>query len=338
MNPDIALVLDLAAAWFSTENNLETGEHDPHKTGFNLQQLEMSIGKSVDPYFRFDSNLVFGSEGVEIEEAYATTLALPYNLQVRAGQFLTKFGRINAQHPHAWDFVDQPFAIGRVFGGEGSLGLGAELSYLTPAPFYLELVGSVTDAVGESSARSFFGAVENPVESPLDFVSTLAAKSFFELSQNWSLSAGASVATGPNATGRNNRTDVWGVDLYLKYRPITFGSYTTVALQSEWLYRRRQTRADLHTDVSGYAYLMWRFAKRWGSAVRYELGTGDPDDLDPEWTSIRYRYTGNVTFWPSEFSRLRAQVSVDVPTWQDPIWAAFLQAEFSIGAHGAHAF
>ena len=55
----------------------------------------------VDPYFRFDSNLVFSQFGVEIEEAYATTLDLPANLQVRAGQFLTRFGRINATHPHA---------------------------------------------------------------------------------------------------------------------------------------------------------------------------------------------------------------------------------------------
>src|SRR5690606_12213088 len=108
LNPDISLVADVAVAYFSDAEHLQSGAHDPRETGFNLQQLEMSIGKAVDPYFRMDANLVFGELGVEIEEVYATTLALPWNLQARAGRFLTRVGRLNATHPHAWDFVDQP--------------------------------------------------------------------------------------------------------------------------------------------------------------------------------------------------------------------------------------
>jgi hypothetical protein len=346
LNPDLAFILDVAAAWFSERENLQSGGHDPAKTGFNLQQLEMSVGKAVDPYFRFDANIVFSQFGVEIEEAYATTLALPHSLQVRAGQFLTRFGRLNATHPHAWDFVDQPFAIGRVFGGEGNRGLGVEVSYLTPAPFFLELVGSATGAGGEATARSFFGATDLPVETPLDVQATLAVKEFFELSPDWSLATGQSLATGPNATGHDNRTDVYGIDVYLKYRPITRGSHTIVALQTEWLWRRRQVPDQLRSDLSGYAYASWRFAQRWGAAARYELGTPardaggrTGDDLDPEWTRSRHRASIALTFWPTEFSRLRAQGGVDVPSWLDaPIWSAFLAMEISAGAHGAHKF
>jgi hypothetical protein len=347
MNPDISFVLDVAAAWFSADDNLQTGGHDPTENGFNLQQLEMSIGKAVDPYFRVDGNIVFSQFGVEIEEAYGTTLALPHNLQVRAGQFLTRFGRLNATHPHSWDFVDQPFAIGRIFGAEGNRGLGVEASYLTPLPFYLELVGSVTDAAGESTARSFFGASDLPLETPLDVQATVAAKTFAELSANWSLLGGLSLATGPNATGHDNRSDVWGADLYVKYRPITGASPTVIALQAELFYRRRQVPDAVLADLSGYAYLSWRFAQRWGAAARYEYGSaaeatvgGDVvDDLDPEWTRARHRVSGNLTFWPTEFSRLRAQVSVDDPRWlPDPIVAGFLALELVIGAHGAHHF
>jgi hypothetical protein len=347
LNPDISFILDVAGAWFTEKENLQTGGHDPTRRGFNLQQLEMSIGKAVDPYFRFDANVVFSQFGVEIEEAYGTTLALPYNLQVRAGQFLTRFGRLNNTHPHSWDFVDQPFAIGRVFGSEGNRGLGVEASYLTPLPWYLELVGSVTDAVGESTARSFFGPDDLPLETPLDVQATLAAKQFFELSPNWSLLWGLSLATGPNGTGHDNRSDVWGTDLYLKYRPITTGSYTQVALQAETLYRRRQVPDAVLADVSMYAYLSWRFARRWGTAARYEYGSaadsavGDDvvDPLDPEWTRGRHRYSADITFWPTEFSRLRAQLSVDDPRWMpDPIVAAFVAVELAVGAHGAHTF
>src|SRR5690606_8630759 len=140
---------------FSHDEHRQTGAHDPTRTGFNLQQLEMSLGSTVDPYFRFDSNLSFSLEGVEIEEAYATTLDLPARLQLRAGQFLWRFGRFNAPHPHVWHFVDQPFTLGRLFGGEGGRGLGVELSWLLPLPWFAEVVASVQQADGEGTARSF---------------------------------------------------------------------------------------------------------------------------------------------------------------------------------------
>ncbi len=342
MNPDISFIVDVAAAWFGEDEHLQTGGHDPSKNGFNLQQVEMAIGKSVDPYFRFDANIVFGAFGVEVEEAYATTLALPRSLQVRAGQFLTRFGRINPTHLHAWDFVDQPFAIGRVFGAEGNRGAGVELSWLTPLPWYAELVVSATDPVGEGTARSFFGPTELPLETPLDVQTTVALKQFAELSPDWSLLGGLSLATGPNATGHDNRTDVWGADLFVKFRPITEASTTVVSLQAEVLHRRRQVPHDLLVDTSGYAQVFWRFAARWGTAARWDFGTaaddGGADYLDPEWTEARHRASASVTFYPTEFSRLRAQGSYDMPGWRDGIWAAFLALEVSVGAHAAHKF
>ncbi|MDQ3264203.1 MAG: zinc-regulated TonB-dependent outer membrane receptor [Myxococcota bacterium] len=348
MNPDLSFISDVALAVFSDEN-LQTGGHDPTRTGFNLQQLELAVGASVDPYFRFDANLVFFQEGVEIEEVYATTLALPYGLQGRVGQFLTRFGRQNGTHVHTWDFVDQHFALGRIFGAEGNRGLGTELSYLTPLPWYVEVSGSLTEAGGEATARSFYGSQDLGVSSPLHFQSTGAIKQFFEPSEAFSVLWGLSAATGPNSSGRGNRTDVWGTDLYLKYRPLTSGDPTIVSLQTEWFYRRRQLPHDLLSDLSGYATLFWRFDQRWGTALRYEYGSpallldgavaAERDSLDPEWTADRHRVSANVTFWPTEFSRLRAQVSADFPRWRStPIYAAFLAMEFSVGAHAAHKF
>jgi hypothetical protein len=344
LNPDLSLVTDVALAWFSDEDRaLQTGGHDPTVNGFNLQEVEMSLGASVDPYFRFDSHIVFGLFGVEVEEAYATTLDLPAGFQARAGQFLTRFGRINATHPHAWDFVDQPFAIGRVFGGEGNRGLGLEVSWLSPLPWYVELVVSASMADGEATARSFFGAQNLGVDDPSDFEYVGAIKQFWPLGDDWSLFVGLSGAFGPNPTGRHNRSDVYGADLYLKYRPIGEESTTVVSFQTEWIYRRRQILGDVIDDLSGYSQLFWRFAKEWAAAVRYELGTpaGEPgtDYLDPEWTENRHRATANVSFWPTEFSRFRLQGSIDFPLWLDePIYAGFFAAEFVIGAHGAHEF
>jgi hypothetical protein len=347
MLPNMSVILDVALAYFDDDDNLQTGAHDPSKTGFNLQQLELSLNKAVDPYFRFDSNIVFAPFGVEIEEAYATTLSMPWGLQARAGQFLTRFGRINNTHPHSWDFLDQPFIMGKVFGGEGNRGLGAELSWLTPLPWYVEVVFSTTDAAGAATARSFYGAVDRGVDSPLDFQNTFAVKQFFDLHDDWSLMFGTSGANGPNPTGRDTRSDIYGLDLYLKYRPITRSSNTELALQAEWLYRRRQIPFGLRHDSGGYAFLRWRFAQRMGVGARYEYGSPSwdgsgmpaPDDLDPDQIEERHRGTTAFTFWPTEFSRVRVQGAGDFPDWRpDPIWSLMLGLEVVIGTHGAHNF
>jgi hypothetical protein len=339
LNPDISFIADIALAFFSDKDPLMVGGHDPSESGFNLQQLELAVSGFVDPYFRFDANIVFSQFGVEIEEVYATTLSLPWNLQARAGQFLTRFGRINSSHPHTWYFVDQMLVFGKFFGGEGNRGLGFELSALLPLPWYVELMGSMTDAAGESTARSFFGGDDLGVEGIDDFRYTAAVKQFFALSDDWSLFWGLSAALGPNSTGRDNRTEIYGTDLYLKYRPISRGSYTIVSLDVEWLLRRRQVPEDVLQDHGLYAYLFWRFARRWAVAARYEYVSGvERDPLDPEWTGPRQRASGNVTFWPTEFSRLRLQYNYDRPSWRAGYHGVMLGFEFAVGAHGAHKF
>lgn len=353
LNPDISVILDVAGAVFTDDNPLQGGGHDPTHTGFNLQQLELTFAKAVDPYFRFDSNLVFGPDGFELEQAYATTLDLPWKLQARAGKFLTEFGRINSTHPHAWDFVDQPFIMSRYFGGDANRGLGAEVSWLSPLPWYVELIGSATDATGEGTARSFFGADEEAkVHSPLDLQLTGAVKQFFDVTDNWSILWGLSAARGPTPYGAHGNAELYGTDLYIKYRPLDVPNPPVVSLQTEFVYRVRDgqpapdTVEKLH-DYGMYAQALYRFAQRWAVAARFEYGSstwnrlGDvvADDLDPEWTDARQRYSANITFYPTEFSRLRLQGSMDQPEWRaQPIVAAFLAFEVAVGAHGAHKF
>lgn len=102
-----------AASSSSHLGSLEVSDHDPQQTGFNARNLEIALDGAVDPYFEGFTNIVFkldnhGETEVEAEEAYMQTTSLPWGLQVRGGQFFAPFGRINAQHPHVWDFVDAP--------------------------------------------------------------------------------------------------------------------------------------------------------------------------------------------------------------------------------------
>jgi hypothetical protein len=97
------------------------------------------------------------------------------------------------------------------------------------------------------------------------------------------------------------------------------------------------------SDSGLYTQLVWRFAERWATGARYDFVSGVPRGefltADLDWTKARHRGAADLTFYPTEFSRLRLQGSADVPTWlKSPIYAAFLSMEVAVGAHGAHAF
>jgi hypothetical protein len=347
-NPDMSFILDVAGAHFTRENNdpaaWQLGAHDPNRTGFNLQQLELSINSAVDPYLRFDGNIVFSQFGVEVEEAYMTAFELPGGLQARLGQFLYKFGRINATHPHSWHFVDQPLVNGRFFGGEGTRGLGGELSWLAPLPWFAELTVAIGEANNQCCNRSFYGGedlgITNWLRHPL-YTGRLAQ--FFAFDDSWSLFWGVSMQTGPNPSGQGNRSQIYGTDLYLRWRPVDATQRQHVSLQAEANLRERQLPGRVLRDWGTYAQLVWQPLLRWETGVRTEWVSGaDSDPLDPTWTRLRDRQTVQLTFYPTHFSRFRLQVGRDESRWLaqgDQVgWIVFLAGEVVVGAHGAHGF
>ena len=340
LNPDISLIMDAALAYFSSDDPGQVGGHDPNHTGFTLQQLEMHIQSNVDPFFSFQANIVFALFGVEVEEVYATTSGLPLNLQIRAGQFLTRFGRLNPTHPHTWSFADQPLLSGKFFGGEGSRGLGLEFSWLSPLPWYLEFIGAATEGTGECCARSFYGPENLGIEGPSDLLYTLSVKQFFPFNQDWSLMWGLSAQFGPNPTGQGNRTEIYGTDLYLRYYPVGNQDRMALSLQLEAMFRTRQIPRDVLQDWGLYAQLVWRINQEWELGGRYETVSGLKDDyLDPNWLDHRMRTSAQLTYYPSHFSRLRLQGNYDYRSWlSSHDWGAMLALEVLVGAHGSHAF
>jgi hypothetical protein len=339
-NPAISLIFDGAAAAYTSDKPLNTGGHDPKRNGFNLQQLELHMESSVDPYLHFAANIVYAQFGVEVEEAFAETMSLPWGLQVKAGQFLTAFGRVNPTHPHSWSFTDQPLMIGKFFGSEGNRGLGVQASWLTPLPWFTELKLSATDAVGACCARSWLDGQDLAVRRPSDLLYTGTAKSFVPIDDDWSLTLGASAQTGPNPSGLGNRSEVLGGDLYLRYRPASDPQRRALSLHVEHAVRARQLPGRSLLDHAGFAHLVGMFALRWEAGWRTDWSTGVVDDpLDPSWSGPRTRHAAQLTFYPSHFSRLRFQVSMDRPSWlAEPIYGAVLALETLIGEHGAHNF
>src|SRR5205809_5782694 len=112
-------------------DNIEVGDHDPQQRGFNARNTELAFDGAVDPYFEGFANIVFKLDNdneteVEVEEAFMQTTSLPFNLQLKAGQFFAAFGRLNPTHPHTWDFADTSLVNGLFLGPDGLRGVGAD--------------------------------------------------------------------------------------------------------------------------------------------------------------------------------------------------------------------
>jgi hypothetical protein len=346
--------------------SLQGGGHDPHKRGFTVQNVELAISGAVDPYLRGDLYLITfidpeGETAVELEEAYLTTTSLPAGLQVRAGHFFTEFGRLNPSHPHSWDFVDQPVINTRMFGPDGMRAPGARLSWLAPTDVPLELFATVQNANGETMT-SFLGTEEEEqvggrpwtdatVHSMADLVYSGRAQASLDLSKETVALVGASGSAGPNATGGSGRTRILGGDLTLKWKPAANDQgFPFVTWQTEAMTRRFHAdeylvagepyfpHESLH-DAGFYSQATWGFRRGWTAGVRWDQADGMHGD--PHSDPLRERRTraaAALTWYPSEFAKIRLQVNRDRSESLGESTSVWLQFEFLLGAHGAHKF
>lgn len=388
------------------EGGTQLGGHDPNQRGFTVQGVEVNFTGAVDPYFRGNANVLFSldSEGesfLELEEAWLETISLPGNLQLRAGQYLTEFGRVNTQHPHQWAFVDSPLVNARFLGPDGLRNPGARLSWLMPTPFYSELFFGVQNSHGETAA-SFrsdgdshghgdaaerlpfaYRHAENDrgVSGMGDLLFTPRWATSFDLTHNQVLLLGASAAFGPNSSGENGdtTTQIYGMDLTWKWKSSNaHAGFPFVMWQNEAMLRRYQAGAfdwqevaeegeeaimdddlmsparlgrETLTDYGFYSQLLWGFRKGWVAGMRFDyldsvkgdyekmnLSFGEtPLGRDPLRNS-RWRLSPNLTWYPTEYSKLRLQYNYDDRRMIGTDHSVWLQFEFLLGAHAAHKF
>jgi len=361
LNISLDALIDVGASTEPNVPELETGGHDPAQRGFTLQNLELVFDGAVDPYFKGQANIVLqitpeGGTTIELEEAFVATTSIPHNLQIKAGQYLTAFGRINQQHPHSWDFVDQPLVTGLMFGGDGLRNVGAQMSWLMPTGVYSEFVVGLQNANGETATsfgyvpgESQFGRLilADVVKSLGDMLYVPRWTGSFDIGDNQTMVVGASGAFGPNGTGPGANTEIGGVDLLWKWKsPRADKGFPFVKIQAEWLLRNYDAAATatlpaaVFQDQGAYAQVIWGIKPMWTAGLRLEYVNGDvgDDPLDPRFQP-RQRVSLDGTWYPTEYSKLRLQYSYDQRTGgfadANSIW---LQFEFLLGAHAAHKF
>lgn len=370
MNISFDALMDAGGSTASDPSRqLNLGDHDPSKRGFSLRNAEIALDGNVDPYFKGFANIVLkldnnNETSIELEEVYAQSTSLPFNLQVKAGQFFANFGRQNSQHPHQWAFVDAPIMLTRAFGPDGLRNIGAQLSWLAPTPFYTELFLGVFDGQGGTThsfrnpgepdlagVNRFAGRTtfDRNLRGPQDLLFTPRIASSFQLGDEQTLVAGVSGAFGANDTSPTARTEIYGADLYWKWKPVNaMEGFPFVSWQTEGLFRRFGAGADvvaglpaanLH-DYGFYSQILWGFQPHWVAGVRGEWASGNSDLFDPldPFRGERYRVSPVLTWYPSEFSKLRLQYNFDHGRYFETAHSIWLQMEFLLGAHGAHKF
>ena len=370
MNISFDTLMDVGGSTKSDPSaQLELGDHDPIKNGFSLRNAEIAVDGAVDPYFKGFGNIVLkldknNQTEIELEEAYAQTMSLPENLQAKAGQFFAAFGRQNAQHPHQWAFVDEPIILNRAFGPDGLRSIGVQGSWLLPTPFYTEATLGILDGEGGTgfSFRNpgdpdslgvdrFHGraTMDRTLHNPGDLVFVPRLASSFDLTDQQTLVAGVSGAFGPNDTGTDTRTEIFGADLYWKWKaPNAHEGFPFVSWQTEVLYERFEAGADPAAalpaetlrDWGFYSQVLWGFKPRWVAGLRGEYANGNAGafDADDVFRGERTRISPALTFFPSEFSKLRLQYNYDHGEHFGDAHSVWLQMEFLLGAHGAHKF
>jgi hypothetical protein len=331
-----------------------------------MPNTELTFDGAVDPYFTGFANIVYkiepgGETGVELEEAYVLTTSLPYNLQVKAGQFVTDFGRQNPQHPHAWAFVDQPLILNRVFGPEGLRSQGLRLSWLLPTSFYTEAMVTVANSDGETawsfrnpqSAEFHNGrVVDRPVKGLSDMLIAPRLTTSFDLTSTQTIVLGASGAFGPNNSGESARTRIYGVDAYWKWKPeAAQAGFPFLSLQAEALTRRYEAAErsfdespdiilapGLIKDRGGYAQILYGIKPRIVAGLRGDWSTRDGGLFLMAAQANRFRLSPNFTWYPTEFSKFRVQYNYDDREGFDTAHSLWFQFEFLLGAHAAHKF
>ncbi len=348
---------------------LQLGDHDPIQRGFSLRNAEIALDGAVDPYFKGFANIVFKLEKdqrteVELEEGYLQSVALPANLQLKAGQFFANFGRQNPQHPHTWAFVDQPLVLSRAFGPDGLRNIGGQLSWLLPTPFYTEAFLGVFNGQG-GTAFSFRNPGEDDgtgtnrvhgratlgrdLRGPGDLLYAPRIASSFDLTDQQTLVVGTSAAFAPNDTGPHNRTEIYGADVYWKWKsPRAMEGFPFVSVQAEALYQRYGAGEDGTAglpaenlrDWGFYVQSLWGFKPRWVAGLRGEFVTGNGGAFDASdvFRGDRTRISPNMTWYPSEFSKIRLQYNYDHGQLFGDEHSVWMQVEFLLGSHAAHKF
>lgn len=323
MNPNIGVIGD-----FLFRNHLNDNEEKG--SGFEFREVELSFRMVMDPYARADVYMavVPPEEAVELEEGFITLLALPFSTQAKIGHFRNAFGKFNLTHPPETPLVTTPLFLKNYFGEEGLAETGISLSALLPNPweFYLE---ATVDVLNPDNEVSFSGGASQKL------LYLLHLKSFFDITEENSLEVGFSAMSGPNDSTGVHKTGLYGADAIYRFKPLALGRYRSLTVQWEALYSQRESDEGTVNSYAAFLFCQYQLSRRWFAGFSYDYAGFEDSSQGTE-----QRFSGLVTFWPSEFQTVKLQIQQTERNLssRQRLKSVWFQWTFIIGAHGAHKY
>jgi competence protein ComGC len=323
-NPDIGIIGNFVAV--GARNAIKP------LPSLSLQESELSMQAVVDPYARADFFLAFGEQGVEVEEGYVTFTALPKGVVAKVGKMRAGFGRVNSFHNHTLPWVDRSLATFNLLGGsleEADIGIkdaGISVSRILPSPKGLFLEGTAEVFRGDSG--SLFKSSQR---SDVSVVGHL--KAYHDFTESTNLEVGGSFARGHNDLGSACVTRLAGMDATFCWKSLRRAIYHSFTARSELFWSQREQITETQRAFGWYGSAEYQLGRRWFTGARY--------DWSERARNARQHDSGGslvLTYWPSEFTQVRAQLRRTVYAEGKTSNELLGQVLFTIGAHGAHPF
>jgi hypothetical protein len=313
--PDISAIGDFRAVTGNWTDS--TGGKSPRNGNLNMQfdELELIFAGYLNPYAKAWVTISSPGNGFEIEEAYATIFqGLPFKSEVRAGQWLIDFGRLNVSHTHAYPFIDRPLVHRIYLGSDGWKDQGVNWNVVLPTPFYSKL------SLNALKGMTFEGeeAPENPLEGRYSTAPIFAGRLnlFTSVGAGGNLDIGVSgmfgrykgrgaYGTGDDSSGfRNLYAKIAAVDAKYKIR---WNDYTNLTLQGEAIFSGRDLfsdRFETRNTWGAFAYADFRFRKRYNIGIAFDRAPGiyDNGEDDYEQNIPENRYNTDLAVFDTKNS------------------------------------
>ena len=273
---------------------------DRRREEFRTQEFELDLQSALDPFSRTRWTLAFGEEGIEVEEGYINYNSLPGNLDLLAGRFRQRFGPLNRQHLHALPQTGYPLVYQTYFGEEGLAQTGVSLTWLLPKPWASsnEISLEITDGDNEVASGG---------EDFQDLAVLARLQNYWDLSESTYIEWGLSGISGKTADGGDNR--IWGTDVTYQWRPPERAKYREVTWRTEIMLSQRDDPTGARQEAwGGYTYIEGLVARNVYGGVRVDRVERIDLIATPFGvTSHLWGISPFISFWQSEFVRLRAE-------------------------------
>lgn len=379
-NPEVSLILQgaykgrkkvaerqISGFWSPGHDHADEHDHGHDKRGFSLDHTELVFSANIDDTFRGQATLALLDGEVELEEAWFQTLGLGHGVGLKAGRFFSGIGYLNEQHPHQWDFYDQPLMYKALFGEHSYAQDGVQAKWVAPTDLFVELgaefgrgqnfPGTERNSNGANS-RALFARIGDDWGTSHSWRAGISHLRTEARERETHMESGL---IGDHAIAAfDGRSRVWLADFVYKWAPEGNPKYRNFKFQAEYFRRQEDGRlstadedgVDLGVGNTPYAsrqsgfYLqgVYQFTPNWRAGLRYDrLNSGRQDlgsnpagletvDYRPSRTSAMVDYS-----W-SEYARLRLQLARDRSMQGVTDNQVTLQYIMSLGSHGAHKF